>query len=500
MMNLQLFLLILGQCIVLARGYDQPNIVFVLADDYGFNDIGYHGSEIYTPNLDRIADGGVKLENYYVQPICTPTRSQIMSGRYQIHTGLQHDIIWPWQAHGLPLDSPTLADKLREAGYATHAVGKWHLGFYKEDYVPTHRGFDSFYGYLTGGEDYFTHWLCSSPGSTEKDYVSIAGYCGYDLRDNDTPVKTESGNYSTHLFTDRAISLIKSHDKSKPMFLYLAYQAVHAPMEVPESYVTNYDHIHSKLRRTYAGMVSCMDEGVGNLTKALQDAGMWDNTVFIFSTDNGGQIFSGANNWPLRGWKLSLWEGGLRGVGFVHSPLLQKPGSVNHELIHVSDWFPTLIRVAGGSLNGTKPLDGVDHSGAASQRKEILHNIDPLYKPKGDSLYPDIFDTRTRAAIRVGEYKLITGDPSNGSWIPPPSSNLYVPKTNHDAPTKNVWLFNLQSDPYEEVDLADERPDIVKQLLQRLAYYNSTAVPAVYPSADPQCDPKLHGGFWGPWQ
>ncbi|KAK7487293.1 hypothetical protein BaRGS_00021521 [Batillaria attramentaria] len=485
---------------------DRPNIVFVLADDYGFNDVGYHGSEIQTPNLDRLAGEGVKLENYYVQPICTPTRSQLMSGRYQIHTGLQHDIIWATQPNGLPLDSPTLADKMREAGYATHAVGKWHLGFYKEEYLPTRRGFDSFYGYLTGSEDYYTHFRCDSlhkgPGGSSYD----ENFCGYDLRDNEVPVKTAAGKYSTQLFTDRAINLIKNHDTSKPLFLYMAYQAVHSPLEVPDKYTWDYYDIQDKHRKIYAGMVSCMDEGVGNLTQALQDAGMWNNTVFVFSTDNGGEILEGGNNWPLRGWKHSLWEGGMRGVGFVHAKQLQKPGTQLKELIHVSDWYPTLVGLAGGSLNGTKPLDGFDQwktitSGAASERKEILHNIDIMFPPKGSSAYPGTFDTRTRAAIRVGEYKLITGDPSNGSWIPPPNSKqLFVPKRNHDPPNKNVWLFHIPSDPFEEIDLSDKHPDIVKQLLQSLAKYNATAVPPFFPPSDPKCDPKLHNGFWGPWQ
>ncbi|KAK7094926.1 hypothetical protein V1264_006406 [Littorina saxatilis] len=486
--------------------FGPPNIVFVLADDYGFNDVGYHGSEILTPNLDKLAGEGVKLENYYVQPICTPTRSQLMSGRYQIHTGLQHDIIWATQPNGLPLDSPTLADKLRETGYSTHAIGKWHLGFYKEDYLPTRRGFDSYYGYLTGSEDYNTHYRCDdmhdAPGGDGVD--TDERMCGYDLRDNEVPVKDQLEKYSTQVFTEKAVNLIKNHEQKKPLFLYMAYQAVHSPLEVPEDYTWNYYNIQDKNRKTYAGMVSCMDEGVGNITDALKKAGMWNNTVFVFSTDNGGEILAGGNNWPLRGWKHSLWEGGMRGVGFVHSRFIQNNGTQTKELMHVSDWLPTLVGMAGGDTNGTKPLDGYNQwemisKGKPSPRKEILHNIDIMFPPKGDNLYPDIFDTRTRAAIRVGEYKLITGDPGNSSWIPPPSTSLYFPKTSHDAPEKNVWLFHVTSDPDEEIDLSSKHPDIVKELLQRLAYYNSTAVPPVYPKSDPNCDPKLHNGFWGPW-
>lgn len=469
----------------------RPNIVFVLADDYGFNDVGYHGSRIRTPNLDRLAAEGVKLENYYVQPICTPTRSQLMSGRYQIHTGLQHGIIGFSQPNGLPLDDPTLAEKLKEAGYDTHMVGKWHLGFYKADYLPTNRGFDSYFGYLGGSEDYYTH--------------EVEG--GLDLRDNLDPVFNLSGVYSAFPFTQRAIDVVKKHDKSKPLFLYLAYQSVHAPLEVPDSYLEQYRDIEDRNRRVYSGMVTCMDEGIGNLTAALQEAGLLDNTVFVFSTDNGGQILEGGNNWPLRGWKGSLWEGGLHGVGFVHSPLLQKKGYVNKGLVHVSDWFPTLVGLAGGSLNETKPLDGYDQwdaisKNAASPRKELLHNIDILFRPSGKQRYPDTFDTRVRAAIRVGDYKLITGNPGNSSWIPPPSVDAlyFIPAAQHEDPGKNVWLFNITSDPNEHHDLSDAHPEVVKQLLERLAFYNSTAVPPRFPRNDPRANPKFHGGVWGPWE
>ena len=132
-----------------------PHIVFFLAGDYGFNDVGYHNPRIKTPNLDNLAADGVRLENYYVQPICTPTRSQLFSGRYQIHTGLQHGIIWPSQANALPKNETTIASKLKQSGYSTHMVGKWHIGFYKREFIPTQRSVDSFFGYLTGGEDYY---------------------------------------------------------------------------------------------------------------------------------------------------------------------------------------------------------------------------------------------------------------------------------------------------------------------------------------------------------
>ncbi|XP_076467826.1 arylsulfatase B-like [Babylonia areolata] len=554
----------------------QPNIVFILADDYGYHDIGYHGSRIRTPNLDRLAAEGVRLENYYVQPICTPTRSQLMSGRYQIHTGLQHGIIWPWQANALPRDSPTLADKLQEAGYATHAVGKWHLGMYKDEYLPTRRGFQSYYGYLLGSEDYYTHTRCWERS------------CGLDLHEDTTPVWTENGTYSAYLFTQRAIDVIRRHANtartpfsaytgrprdsssdalgaggarpaaagSKPLFLYLAFQSVHAPLQVPEKYTEQYRDIKNRARRTYAGMVSCMDEAVGNITAALQRWGLWDNTVLVFSTDNGGQVLRGGNNWPLRGWKGSLWEGGMKGVGFVRGTRFLKGGVVHKGFMHVSDWYPTLVEgVAGGSLNGTKPLDGFNQwkslkDGSASPRKEVLHNIDILYALHGErkSEYPE-WDTRVRASLRVGDMKIITGYPGNGTWVPPPgideeeeeeeeerewrrigekdSSLLFRSEVDKKTtpplqPTRprsalalqegmdlgdvgaldaqNLWLFNITADPEERHDLSQTHPELVHMLLKKLAGYNATAVPPRYPPPDPNCDPAKHGGVWGPWE
>ncbi|CAL1531381.1 unnamed protein product [Lymnaea stagnalis] len=517
-----------------------PNIVFVFADDYGYHDIGYHGAEIATPNLDRLAAQGVKLENYYVQPICSPTRSQLMTGRYQIHTGLQHNIIWPSQPYGLPLEFPTLANFLKDQGYSTHAVGKWHLGLYKKEYTPLNRGFDTFYGYWEGGEDYYTYYNCDTfhnktidegPTITRsyspKDISSgthdkAVQWCGYDLRDMDRPVTNMNGTYSTHLYTKKAIDVInQARIAEKPFFLYLAYQAVHSPMEVPLKYLTPYANIQNKNRRIYAvmishlyimaenlflGMTSCMDEGVGNVTQALKDAGLWDNTIFIFSTDNGGEVNAGGNNWPLRGYKHTLWEGGVRGIGFVTGPLVKQQGMVSKELMHVSDWFPTIADMVGAKVNSSLKLDGVSqwpmiNQGKRSEREEILHNIDILEPLLGKRLFEDTFDTRVRAAIRVGDYKLITGNPGDGKWYPPP----HLLKFNQSFPDprapddKNVWLFNVQEDPSEAVDLSNIYVGQVRRMLDRLQYYNSTAVPPQYPQSEPDCDPKLHGGYWGPW-
>ena len=474
----------------------QPHIVFILADDYGFNDVGYHNPRIKTPVINKLAKEGVRLENYYVQPVCTPTRSQLLSGRYQIHTGLQHGIIWPSQPNALPKNFPTIAEKLKESNYSTHMVGKWHIGFYKREFIPTQRGFDSFYGYLTGAEDYYRH--TNSQGFPSPEFH---GLDGYDLRQDEKVARNASGKYSTFLFAQEAERIISEHDTSQPLFLYLAFQAVHSPLQVPKQYLKQYDNIKDHGRRIYAAMTSCMDEAIGNVTKAMQKNGLWENTVLVFSTDNGGQIYYGGNNWPLRGWKASLWEGGIRGVGFVSSPLLQNPGQINKGLIHVTDWFPTLVNLGGGSTHGLD-LDGFNvwetiSTGKTSPRKEILHNIDPI-----DQYWShprDHYKHCRQAAIRVADWKLLHGCPGNSSWIPPPEIAA-TPQVSSDYHDKNsVFLFNITADPEERTDVSSQYPDVVDELMARLEMYNATAVPPRYPAPDPKSNPALYGNVWTPW-
>jgi len=498
-----------------------PNIVFILVDDFGFRDVGFHGSTVIkTPTLDRLAYGGVRLDNYYVQPMCTPTRSQLLSGRYQIHTGLQHGVVRPCQQNGLPEEMPTLANMLHDAGYATHMVGKWHIGYYREQLLPTRRGFDSFFGFLNGRAEHFSHAMCIDLGrplrmwefkeymsnDTDEKYVKRE-LCGVDLRSDETAAVNYSGQYSTHLFTQKAVDVIKSHARkqdAKPLFLYLAYQALHFPLQVPETYTKPYASVKDENRRTYAGMATCMDEGVLNVTVALEESGLWNNTILIFSSDGGGDVTLGGNNWPLRGWRRSLWEGGIRAVGFVHSPLIERGGTVNTGLIHVSDWFPTLLGLAGRDTAGLN-VDGFDvwqsiSNGGPSPRKELLHNIDPLMPKHGSRLNISKFDNRVRAAIRVGNWKLITGNPFPGGWIAPPEETGNYSSIPDPSPkSKNVWLFNIGNDPNEETDLFESHRDIAVGMLDRLAEYEVTAVPVRYPANDLRCDPKYHNGFWGPW-
>lgn len=259
-----------------------------------------------TPNIDVLASNGIVLNNYYVSPICSPSRGALLTGRHPIHTGLQHNVFYGAKPEGLPLKYKILPQYLKELGYETHAVGKWHQGFYERQYIPTERGFDSHFGYWTGHEDYF-------------DRTSEENWWGIDFRHNEEPVDIEQyeGLYSTHIYTNKSVEVIlnRRSNASKPLFLYLAHQSVHAgntrqPLQVPQQYVDRFGHIADIRRRTFVAMVSALDESVGQLVTALQKADILNNTIIIFTTDNGGAVGnthgkgidnSIGSNWPLRG-------------------------------------------------------------------------------------------------------------------------------------------------------------------------------------------------------
>uniref|UniRef100_A0A673KFP9 Si:dkey-174i8.1 n=1 Tax=Sinocyclocheilus rhinocerous TaxID=307959 RepID=A0A673KFP9_9TELE len=451
-------MLVLGQYHprFISGGNFPPHIVFVMVDDQGYNDIGYHGSEIHTSVLDQLAGEGVKLENYYVQPICSPSHSQLMTGRYQIHTGLQHSIIRARQPLCLPPDIPTLPVRLRQAGYSTHMVGKRHLGFCRPECLPTSRGFQSFLGSLTGSGDHFSFQSCDG---TEA--------CGFDLHDGERPAWE--------------LTFVVIWTLTEPCTL-------HTPLQAPGHLLRHYQTLGNRPRRHYAAMVSGVDESVGEIVSELRERG-----------------------YSLEDLLFRQWA-----VCFVHSPLLKRKGVVSQPLIHVSDWYPTLLSLAGYRESDSSHLDGQDVWGAISSglpcpRTQILFNIDPVSRKHGEVDLRllnlngfGIWDTRVRAAIRAGDWKLLTGNVGDGDWFPPqmmpggPQQWQGMEKR-RDQRGKSFWLFNNTADPYERADLAESRPEVVKVLLTRLAEYNRTAVPPRNPPDDPMADQQLHGGVWTPW-
>ncbi|XP_013392220.1 arylsulfatase J-like isoform X1 [Lingula anatina] len=425
----------------------RPHIIVILADDLGWNDVSFHGSnQIPTPALDTLAYTGVMLSNYYVSPICTPSRSALLTGRHPIHTGLQHGVLAGAAPYGLGLNETIMPQYLKRLGYETHMVGKWHLGFFKKEYTPTFRGFDSHFGYWLGKEGYSNHKAFAYPGAY-----------GLDFRRDMALQSNYSGRYSTELFTEEATKIIQRHDTNKPLFLYLPHQAVHSanpwdPLEALDKYYKLFPNIHDENRRKFAAMAAALDDSVKNVTKALNERGMLNNSVIVFSTDNGGPAAgfnaNHASNWPLRGVKTTLWEGGVRGAGFIWSPLIKNSARKLPDLMHICDWLPTLYHIAGGDSSTLKNLDGFNVWNTLSQdaptpRVELLHNIDPMLN---------------YSAVRVGEYKLILGNIFGGTW-----DGWYAPEQYHLLDETELDRNSLQYKTWPDISLdSDTAKNMVK--------------------------------------
>ncbi len=461
-MRLRHFLGLMAICLAAAAGAaraedGRPNIVFIMADDLGFADVGYRGSEIKTPNIDKLATEGVRMDSFYGEPVCTPARAALMTGRYPMRYGLQTLVIFPSHTYGLPTDERTLPQALKDAGYRTLMTGKWHLGHADKKYWPQNRGFDYFYGNVMGEIDYFTH---------ERGGV-------IDWQRNGQFIK-EPGYYMT-LIGDDAVRLIDEQDGKTPFFLYFASLAPHAPYQAQQEYKDLYPAAASKNWQSYAGMISALDEQVGRIVAALDKKGLRENTLIVFSSDNGGAtsglfaqgaksnaerdaeeggIEQGekapASNAPLSGGKGSLHEGGVRVPAFVNWPGHLQPRIVNEPLDMV-DIMPTLLALAGGVGDADHPMDGKDiwptlAEGKPSPHEDILINVEAF-----------------RGAIRKGGWKLI-------------KIALLPGKTE---------LFDLATDPGETTNVADQHPDVTADLEARLLAYAKQQKPSLWIKAQP---------------
>jgi arylsulfatase A-like enzyme len=446
-------LLVVGLGAQMAGGAEsapRPNLLFIIADDLGWGDVGFHGGEIRTPHIDRLAASGARLEQFYVQPVCSPTRAAFMTGRYPIRYGLHQGVVRPWARYGLPLDERILPQALKEAGYVTAITGKWHLGHFEPEYLPTRRGFDHQYGHYNGALDYNTH---TRDG-------------GFDWHRDDRECRDEG--YSTHLIAREAARLITSHDARRPLFLYVPFNAVHAPHQVPERYTAPYAHLKGN-RRTYAGMLAAMDEAIGEIIGALERKGIRDNTLIFFCSDNGGPSPGVVtSNGPLRAGKGTLYEGGVRVPAVAAWSGRIPAGSVVNAPLHMVDWYPTLLGLAGVSLAQRHPLDGRDawaaiSRGAASPHEDILHNVTP-----------------TGGAVRSGDWKLVVNgqvaDSEEGGT--PAAKTKKRAKEAAAADAASVELFNLREDPYEKTNQAAANPAIVSRLRATLDAYTRATVPS----------------------
>lgn len=421
----------------------RPNVIVILADDLGYADVGFNGcKDIPTPNIDTLAKNGVRCSNGYVShPFCSPTRAGLMTGRYQQRFGHENNPAWlPEDTKvGLPLIETFLVKQLRAAGYVTGAIGKWHLGA-APCFHPNERGFTEYFGFLGGGHQYLPEEKPEPAKQAWQVEYRIP------LSRNKEPVAHVG--YMTDLLSEEAVAFIGRH-KRDPFCLYLAYNAVHTPLQAPEKYLARFAHIADEGRRTYAAMNSAMDDGVGRVLTALREHGLDRDTLVFFLSDNGGPINKvPCSNAPLKGGKGQVLEGGIR-VPFVACwPGKLPAGVVYNEPVISLDLLPTALALAGAPPP-EKPLDGINLIPYLTGANKATPHERLFWRTGGG----------VRWAVREGRYKLLR------------STN-----------TEKSQLFDITTDIGEEQDLAAEKPDVVKRLSAAFEAWNTELVRPLFES------------------
>lgn len=449
-----------------------PHVILIVADDLAWNSIGYSSDELafVTPRLTALGESGIIMDNFYAQEVCSPSRGSLLTGRYPLSIGMQYGMVAANAEWGMPLDETTMAEVLSDGGYNTHMLGKWHLGYFSPKFLPTARGFDSWTGYANG-ENYY--WSKKNP-----DYPQHSDFISSNTTCYSPYVESDKHDYSTVFYTNKAVEIIENNGADAPLFLYVAYQAVHDPFidygkydtGIPDSYFedTLLSQIRSsivgKTRQEYAKALYLMDKGVGQIVDALDTAGMLDNSYVIFMSDNGGCMYGGGKNGPLRGSKGALFEGGIKVDSFIYSPLLSNGGTIFSGLMHISDWFPTIMALTGlvyvadegYEFDGVNQLDG--WMGKGNPRNALLYN---MYQSIADYNF-DIW-TNGSFAVRDGRYKLMHtyDDPLYGDWYSVDS--VIEDDDELDSSDRcaqqfvkgkfTYWFFDLLEDPYETSNL-----------------------------------------------
>ena len=413
----------------------RPNIIFIVADDLGYADLGCYGAKSNaSPNLDQLALNGIRFtQGYSNSPVCSPTRFALMTGRYQyrLRGAAEEPINFKSRGNtilGLPVDIPTLPSMLRKTGYQTALFGKWHLGF-PPQFGPLLSGYDEFFGPMAGGVDYFTH--CDSQGI-------------HDLWLNDEE-STEEG-YLTDLLSNKTIEYIQKKSvaarEGAPFFISLHYTAPHWPWETRDDthlaseVKNNLFHLHGGNVKTYQQMIHHMDEGIGKIVATLQAENLLNDTLIIFTSDNGGERFS--DNWPLVGGKMDLTEGGIRVPWIVHWPALIAQNQVSEQISITMDWTATILDIAGASIDPDFPLDGIS---MLPILKSTTHRFErPLYWR---------MNYRGQRAYRLDEWKYLKVD-------------------------ENEYLFNIGADERERANLAEYFPARLTSMRESWLHWNLT--------------------------
>lgn len=423
-------------CSPCSIGEDRPNIVFILADDLGWADVEFHEGNVPTPNLNQLRRSGAELTSHYVAPVCSPTRTGLLTGRYWSRFG----VTAPTNTQALPFETVTIASALRDSGYATCITGKWHLGS-KPQWGPNHFGFDHSYGSLAGGVTPWSHFYKKGEYSTT-------------WHRNETLV-TEQGHV-TDLITNEAVQWIAKRDSDEPFFLYVPFTAVHLPLREPAQWLDRVPkEISGEVPCQYAASILHLDDAIGQIVEAIDKTKNSHNTLIVFTSDNGGSTAENndtkypddncpngklpGNNLPLRGKKGDLYEGGIRVPTIIRWSKNIQPGSVIKTPLHIVDWMPTLCQLAGVSVSADQlKWDGIDIAPALTGNGSLPNR----------ALYSAGTGFRSRT-IREADWKLIAFSGKNGS-------------------EERVELYNIASDPGERDNRADVMPSIVTKMMQML--------------------------------
>ena len=472
----------------------KPNIVFVLVDDWGFAEVGFRNPKLKTPNFDELAKTGLVLNRHYVYMYCSPSRASLLTGRWPHHA---HQWNLPSNAAvGTNINMTMLPAKLKQAGYHTHMVGKWHQGFFDPAFLPINRGFDTSSGFLCAAEDHMTERVS----------------CAVDYWKNSAP-DTRNGTYDAYTYRSDLTDVIKQHDTTKPFFLYLPLHNTHAPFEAPQEWIDLYPEGSTcDFRRTYQAMVSVADNVTGTVVQLLKERGMWDNTLMVVSADNGGAQCAGSN-YPLKGSKGTLFEGGIRSLAFASGGILPDSmrGKTSEGFIHIADWYPTFCKMAGVDPSDTGPgrfpVDGLDvwriisGENTTTEHEEIVLGYNFTHR-----------ESSATGAIIMGEYKLIVGlqggNPGCDSLMHSP---LDYPCTNGTVGSDcdPHCLYNIVKDPGETKDLSKSKSDILQMMLDRYNSHKKEPQDMVdqgyhskkdLPYFSEACEyMEKRGGYWRPW-
>jgi arylsulfatase B len=437
---------------------ERPNVIVIVADDLGWADVGYHGGNIDTPSLDRLAEQGVQLNRFYTTPICSPTRAALMTGRDPMRLGVAYGVIMPWDNIGVNPAEHFMPESFGAAGYQTAMVGKWHLGHAQMTYHPNERGFEHFYGHLHTEVGF---------------YPPFANVGGKDFQING--VTADDEGYETYLLADEVSRYIRERDTQKPFFIYMPFIAPHTPLDAPAELQEKYKDIDTDLpparsnqtdstrriskmlmresaRPMYAAVVDGMDQAIGQVLNTLDEEGLSDNTIVLFFSDNGGAAYSygGADNAPLRGGKGETFEGGIRVVSLMRWPEILQGGLLFDQVMTVMDVFPTLADAAG---------------------------VDPLntFEFDGSSLWPSISEGTTHT--REDMIMFASEIPIYGSFKLTAFDNTWklVQEMEQDQLSTTVtnYLFKIADDPNEYNNLAAEYPDIVVSMSKAISEWRA---------------------------